>query len=480
MLALAVVFGPGEVDRRPEPGVVGGPAWGDCGDGFQCANLRVPLVHPAAGGEPGGEWLEIAVTRLPAGGGAGRRIGALVVNPGGPGESGVDYARAARLLFGAKVRERFDIVGFDPRGVGRSEPVECLADEELDAFVALDASPDTAKERAELAEGSGRFAEGCRRHSGRLLPHLGTVAVARDLDLLRQALGERRLTYLGKSYGTLLGVTYARLFPEHVRAMVLDGAIDPATPRPRLDAEQAAGFERALRAYAADCLAGKGCPFRSRTVGGALKEVSGLLRRTDEAPLPAGDGRRKVTQTSATLGLMAPLYDRALWPALTEALRRAFRGDGTLLLRNADQFTGRRDDGTYSNQTEANLAVNCADGGYPASYADRAVRTSRFGPYLAWSSLPCAYWPRSPVPGFRPPAPGAAPILVIGTERDPATPYEWARRLAGRLESGVLLGYESDGHTAYSNGSACVDQAVERYLVTGQPPGDGVVCPDIE
>jgi pimeloyl-ACP methyl ester carboxylesterase len=479
--AMAAAMAMTGLERGPERAgrPVGALAWTDCGGGFECATLRVPLAHRRPGEQVG-----IAVIRLPASGGAGERIGSLVVNPGGPGASGVEYARAARVVLGAEVRKRFDVVGFDPRGVGRSAPVECLSDAELDAFVALDGTPDTAGERLALEEGARRFAEGCRRRSGRLLPHLGTVDVAHDLDLLRQALGERRLTYLGKSYGTLLGAVYASLFPGRVRAMVLDGALDPGGSRVRLGVEQAAGFERALRAYAEDCLAAGGCPFRNRTVGGAVQEVSGLLRRADERPL-RGDGRRRVTQAVAVLGLLGPLYGRALWPELTETLRHAFQGDGALLLRNADQLTGRHDDGTYSNETEANMAVNCADGPHPrqpATYGRNAAaareRAPRFGPYLVWSSLPCAYWPHPPALGPLT-AKGAAPILVIGTERDPATPYAWARRLAGELGSGVLLGYRGDGHTAYSSGSRCVDEVVEEYLVAGVAPEDGAVCPGI-
>ncbi|MFG1704815.1 alpha/beta hydrolase [Nonomuraea sp. M3C6] len=431
---------------------------------------------------PDGERLEIAVIRLPA---RGDRIGSLVVNPGGPGSSGVEYARAARVVLSEEVRERFDVVGFDPRGVGASAPVECLSDEQLDAFVALDATPDSAKERAALEEGARGFAEGCRNRSGRLLAHLGTVDVARDLDLLRQQLGDQKLTYLGKSYGTFLGAVYADMFADNVRALVLDGALDPALSRLRLNSDQAVGFEEALRGYVRNCLAEEGCPFRSRTVDEALGEVSRLLRGTDGRPL-RGDGR-EVTEALARLGVLAPLYDRNSWPALTETFRRAFRGDGTLLLHNADQLTGRRDDGTYSNQTEANMAVNCVDGAYPANVAaygkgaaESFGRAPRFGPYIMWSSLPCAYWPASPTFDARPlTAEGAAPILVIGTRRDPATPYTWARALAGELESGVLLGYEGDGHTAYLNGSSCVDDAVDRYLLTGAAPADGTICPGI-
>ncbi|MFI6485559.1 alpha/beta hydrolase [Nonomuraea sp. NPDC050663] len=451
-------------------------AWHACGDDMECSTLAVPLDHA----RPQGEQLELAITRLPAG---GDRIGSLVVNPGGPGVSGLDYARAARSIVSEPILERFDIVGFDPRGVGRSSPVHCLDDAGLDAFLALDATPDTTDEQNALVTASRDFAAACQTRSARLLPHIGTVDVARDLDLLRDALGDPRLTYLGKSYGTLLGATYAELFPTKVRALVLDGALDPALPRLTLNTEQALAFDTAFRSYLRYCLADSGCPFSSRTVPGAAQELADLLRRTDTAPLRAA---RPVTEALATLGALTPLYDRSGWPILTAALRQARTGDGTLLLQQSDHLVGRLADGTYSNQTAANLAINCIDAPYPRdpqTYADAARTASRlspaFGSYLTWSSLPCAFWPATP-PRTRPlRGEGAAPILVIGTTRDPATPYSWAEALAGQLESGVLLGFDSDGHTAYFNGSGCVDEVVDRYLVAGVVPGEGVVCPDI-
>ncbi|GAA2301748.1 alpha/beta hydrolase [Nonomuraea roseoviolacea subsp. roseoviolacea] len=480
LVAVALLAAGCVRDERPLP-ATGALAWTDCGDGFQCAKLAVPLDHDV----PDGERIRISVIRLPA---TGDRIGSLLLNPGGPGGSGVAYARAAQSVVSPGVRARFDIVGFDPRGVGESAPVDCLDDRRLDAFLALDATPDDAAERAALERGSREFAQGCAAHAGKLLRHVGTVDAARDMDALREALGDRKLTYLGKSYGTFLGAVYADLFPGRTRALVLDGAVDPALSRFRFNADQAAGFEVAFRAYVDDCLARGDCPFRSRDADGALEELTELLRRTDRHPLPAGAGGdagdRVVTEPLALLGALTPLYDRGGWPMLTEALTQAFKGDGTMLLHNADTLVDRAFDG-YSNQTEANMAVNCVDGVYPkdvAAYeraaADLSRTAPRFGPYIAWSSLPCAYWPARPTFQNHPlTAKGAPPILVVGTTRDPATPYAWARSLAGELESGVLLTYDGDGHTAYNSGDTCVDTAVDRYLVTGAPPKNGATCP---
>ncbi|MGW4469770.1 alpha/beta hydrolase [Nonomuraea sp. NPDC004354] len=454
-------------------------AWSDCGDGFQCAELAVPLDYA----RPGADRLSISVIRLPA---TGDRLGSLVINPGGPGGSGIEYGRAARLVVSPEVRARFDVVGFDPRGVGESSPVDCLSDERLDAFLALDATPDTTAEVAALEKGSREFARGCQAASARLLPHLGTTNAARDLDILRAALGDDRLTYLGKSYGTSLGAHYADLFPRRVRALVLDGGIDPALTRVRLNEGQAKGFSDAFRAYAEDCVAAPDCLLRSRTVDGAVAELAEVLRRTDRRPLRGGG--RQVTEALATLGALTPLYDRRSWPLLSDALHAAANGDGDLLLRSADRLVGRAEDGTYTNQTEANMAVNCVDSPYPrttAGFAKAAEEAERkvpgFGAFIMWSSLPCAFWLAPPTTPARPlRASGAPPILVVGTTRDPATPYGWARALAGQLESGVLVSFDGDGHTAYLNGSTCVDGLVDAYLLTGRAPREDTRCPAIE
>jgi len=452
--------------------------WEPCDEDFQCTVLRVPLDYD----RPEGEVIDIAVLRSPATG--GDRLGSLVVNPGGPGGSGLDYARAARAVVSGAVRDRYDVVGFDPRGVGESTPIDCLSDDELDDFVAADASPDDEAEIAELQAQSEALGAGCLERSGDLLPHVSTVDVARDLDVLRAVLGDEQFTYLGKSYGTSIGATYAELFPERVGRMVLDGAMDPALPREQVALGQADGFERALRAYLDECLADD-CPL-GRTLGEAQVTLDNLLAVIDAQPLPAGDESRPLTQSLAVLGIGYPLYLRADvgYPALTEALTAALAGDGSPLLTLADLYLHRDEEGYQGNLNEAFYAVSCLD--RPDTFTVAEVQQAEdrfadvspvFGPYLAWSGLPCTIWPVEATAAPGPlTAEGAAPILVVGTTGDPATPYEWAVSLADQLASGVLLTYEGFVHTAYRKNNDCVDDAVDRYLIEGEPPEDALVC----
>jgi pimeloyl-ACP methyl ester carboxylesterase len=375
-------------------------------------------------------------------------------------------------------------VGFDPRGVGESTPIDCLSDDELDDFVAADASPDDEAEIAELQAQSEALGAGCLERSGDLLPHVSTVDVARDLDVLRAVLGDEQFTYLGKSYGTSIGATYAELFPERVGRMVLDGAMDPALPREQVALGQADGFERALRAYLDECLADD-CPL-GRTLGEAQVTLDNLLAVIDAQPLPAGDESRPLTQSLAVLGIGYPLYLRADvgYPALTEALTAALAGDGSPLLTLADLYLHRDEEGYQGNLNEAFYAVSCLDSPDTFTVAEVQQAEDRFadvspvfGPYLAWSGLPCTIWPVEATAAPGPlTAEGAAPILVVGTTGDPATPYEWAVSLADQLASGVLLTYEGFVHTAYRKNNDCVDDAVDRYLIEGEPPEDGLVC----
>ena len=464
------------------PSSVGPLDWGPCeeappvlGDGpeFQCAVLTVPLDEsdPAAG------TVDLAVTRLPVAVGRSR-IGSLVVNPGGPGASAVDYLQAASGLVPAPVRARFDLVAFDPRGVGRSAPVRCATTAELDAYFALDPSPDDAAELQAYERGNAALARGCAERSGRLLPHVATEEAARDLERLRRALGDERLTYLGYSYGTSLGAAYLEQFATRVRAMVLDGGIDPRLTWDALLGGQATGFDRALEAFLADCERTR-CEYRRAVDGDLLAAFDALAARVERRPLPA-DGTRTVGPGELTLGVGAGLYNRdSGWPQIAAALAAAEDGDGAPLLALSDSYL-ERGPGGYANISEANLAVNCVDRPWPretAPYLELADRVRpdapRFGPAIALSGLACASWP---VPAADEPAPvtaeGAPPVVVIGTTGDPATPYAWSVALAEQLASGVLLTYEGDGHTVYRVGAPdCLREPVDAYLLTAEAPG---------
>jgi pimeloyl-ACP methyl ester carboxylesterase len=456
------------------------PSWTDCQGGFQCATVKVPVDYA----KPGSGVLELSVIRLPVQD-RSQRIGSLVTNPGGPGGSGIEFIRGSATAFSESLRSRFDLVGFDPRGVGASDGVRCLDGRRLDRYFAADNSPDDQGEVDRLIAEGKEFAQGCSAKAARLLPHVGTVNAARDMDVLRAALGDRQLTYFGASYGTYLGAFYAEQFPRNVRALVLDGAVDPKLPAAQINLEQAKGFERALRAFAEDCVRTSGCPLGTGT-DAALNSVSDLLAQADETPLAnsLGDGRQ-VTEALVATGIAAALYQKEAWPTLRLALGRAVTdNDGTLLLKLADLLTERKQDGSYSNLMEANLAVNCVDKPFPgdvATYEKDAAAAKkaapRFGPFIVWGSLPCAYWPHKTAERPRAlTAAGAKPILVIGTTRDPATPYGWSEGLADQLESGVLLSLDGDGHTAYLAGNQCVGQAVDRYVIQGTAPKDGTMC----
>jgi pimeloyl-ACP methyl ester carboxylesterase len=487
--------GRGEVSAPPSASVSAAPvpadltafyeqkvAWNACGDDFQCGRLTVPVNYA----KPAGQTLQLALIRLRATD-AKDRIGSLVINPGGPGGSGVQYARAAGSVISERVRQHYDVVGFDPRGVAQSDPVQCLTDAQTDTLMASDPTPDDATEAARTVELAKTLAAGCRKRAGELLAHVGTADAAKDMDVLRAALGDSRLYYLGKSYGTFLGATYAQEFPQNVGRMVLDGAIDPSLSSEQVDLGQAKGFEQATRAFVADCVKGRGCPLGNDLDRG-MARLRELLGRLDAAPLPTRDPARPLTEGLGSLGVAVAMYDEGYWPTLRAALSQAFGGDGSALLQLSDLYTERDGKGHYtSNQNTVIYAVNCLDRPYrgssdPVKDAERDVKTfakqaPTWGAFLAWSELPCAYWPVKPATGPQAiHADGSGPIVVVGTTRDPATPYAWAQGLAEQLADGHLLTYEGDGHTAYRRGSRCIDKAVDAYLLRGDVPKDGLRC----
>ncbi|WP_237706703.1 alpha/beta hydrolase [Kribbella flavida] len=452
------------------------PDWERCGSGSQCATITVPLDYS----KPAGETIELRARKVPARDRTGK-IGTLFINPGGPGASGVEFAGAASFVLGSSLLRKFDVVGWDPRGVGDSTPVKCLDTEQLDAFIAADGSPDDEAEITALNTQAKTLAEGCRQRSGKLLPHVSTKDAARDIDVLRGIVGDSELYYLGMSYGTYLGATYAELFPKNVGRLVLDGAVDPSNTAEQNNMAQAKGFDTALEAFAADCAA------RSCRLGGSKEEVLAkvdkLLTESDATPLP-GNGDRNVPQALVVLGVIFPLYLKDYWPRLEDAVVDGLAGNGSRLLALADEYTDRTPRGYTTNANEVIYAVNCVDRQDITSIADAKADAAkyqaaspRFGAFLLWGSLACANWPVKAEDKPHPiKAPGAKPIVVVGTTRDPATPYEWAVGLAGQLESGVLVSRDGDGHTGYNEGNDCVDNAVETYLLQGTAPTADLKC----
>jgi pimeloyl-ACP methyl ester carboxylesterase len=468
-----------EVDAPLEPYYGQVVRWEDCGD-FQCATAVAPLDWDA----PGTDTIELALIRRPAG---GERVGTLFVNPGGPGVSGYDaVARSLDRTATAAVQDGFDIVGFDPRGVGRSTALDCYDDAELDRviFGVPRAVRGTNQWLTAQNEQTHAFGRACAQESGALLANVDTPSAARDLDMLRAALGEERLDFLGFSYGAYLGTVYAGLFPAHVGRMVLDGPIDPAIGQADIALAQAKGIERALRAYLGACIPAATCPFQG-TPDDALAIIRELLEAVGKTPIPSTDGRFLTTDT-LLIAIAAPLYDDETWPVLDQVLASVVAGQAEFALSVVDGYYGRTPEGAYAgNLAEALRAITCID--YPAQNNVEAMKEQArqlndaapyVGVFLTYGDLSCLSWPHHPeLPRAPIAAAGAAPILVLGTTNDPSTPYEWAVAVAAQLESGVLVTRQGDGHTAFNTGNACVDATVEQYLVEGVVPPADVTCP---
>jgi pimeloyl-ACP methyl ester carboxylesterase len=449
-------------------------AWTSCHGSFQCAELRVPLDYS----RPAGATLEVAVIRQKS---SGHHEGSLVVNPGGPGGSGVDFVAEAASAF-SQLTDHYDLVSFDPRGVGQSRPVRCLTSAQLTTYIDTNPVPTTAAGIAAIVAQAKQFANACYAKNGSYLSHVGTIDAARDMDVLRAALGDAKLTYYGASYGTYLGAKYAQLFPTRIRAMVLDGAINPNEPVSQENLIQAEGFQTDLDDFIAACVNSGSCPLGS-TAASAHAAIETLKANIAAHPLSVNGfvlGPGEFFE-----GLAAGLYSTSDWSQLWAALAAAAQGDGSKLLVFADSLTERdASTGDYSNLIESNTAINCIDRPSPRSLATYvalaksfAAKAPDFGTAIDYGSLPCAYWRVPPVEQVHPVhAAGAPPILVIGTTRDPATPYVWAQALASQLGSGVLLTHVGDGHTAYLDGNSCVDAAVKTYVDDLTPPKVGTVC----
>ncbi|MFF3936568.1 alpha/beta hydrolase [Streptomyces phaeofaciens] len=454
--------------------------WGRCkatadsapGSEWSCASLKVPLDWS----KPEGTTIDLALIRAKSRGSGGKRIGSLLFNFGGPGGSGVSTLPAFGSTF-SSLRDSYDLVSWDPRGVDRSEGVRCRSNKDIQAAESIDSTPDTPAEEQAYFQDSKDFGKGCEQAARSLLGHVSTTDTARDMDLMRQVLGDRQMHYFGISYGTELGGVYAHLFPKNVGRLILDAVVDPSADAVGHAENQARGFQRALEDY----LKSTG---QDPKQGSA--KIADLLDRIDGDPLPTSDGR-ELTQTLAVTGIVLPLYSKEGWPSLTSALEAAEAGDGSELLALADGYNERDPSGNYGTTTHSQRVISCLDD----KQRPTAEETKKllpefekispvFGDFLGWDTAGwCHDWP---VAGqFDTPevsAAGAAPILLVGNTGDPATPYEGARKMADELgkDVGVLLTWKGEGHGAYGSGSDCVDSAVNTYLLKGTVPKDGTVC----
>jgi pimeloyl-ACP methyl ester carboxylesterase len=461
--------------------------WATCYEDFECTDLRVPIDYAdlTVG------TFKIAVLRYKAQD-PKNRIGSLIVNPGGPGGSGVDYAYNAEYVFDPDVLDRYDIVGFDPRGVNRSAPIECLTDEETDANYASDAKPDTEAELEQALADSKDFIDKCES-ANEYLTHYSTAAAARDMDILRAALGDKKLNFFGKSYGTYLGTLYAQFFPDKVGRMILDGALDPNISILEQNISQAKGFDDALDAFLSDCAKQDDCPLPKNKQEATLKIIA-LFETAALNPLPrktkVENDERTATESLIVLGTASALYDDVDgWPKLRTAFLEGQQGYGDTFLDLADQYSGRSSDGSYmSNELDSGAIIDCLDWPDTRSVEKTKADAKRFtdaapvfGPYLAYTNISCKY--------LTPPtkdkltrttnkitAIKTAPVIVIGTTRDPATPYEWSVGLHEIFKNSKLISLDADGHTGQGRGSACVDEAVDAYMLKGLTPSKNLFC----
>ena len=459
-------------------------SWSSIDTRLDEARVTVPLDWS----DPTGATIEIAISRHRA---PGTAMGSLLINPGGPGGSGFDFVvNSAAYVVTNDVLASYDVIGFDPRGVGSSTPVVCYtdpADQDELLYGTYDVDYGTQEWIDELTARELDWANACLENTGPLLGHLDAASVARDMDVIRAVLGDTSLNYLGYSYGTYLGAVYAELFPEKVGRMVLDGAVDPQVSDLEALATQMAGFDSALRSYMAWCLSESGCPFTG-SVDNGLLQVRDLLDRIDDLELVASDGRQLDSATVGT-GIAYTLYSEWSWPSLTAMFAALAVGDPDPTFDNADSYYGRYGGWYDGNGNEIYTAVTCnegdlgTDGVTPLEGVeiidDRAPILGRYFAYDDYAVLDvvCSNWP---VPVAELPtsftAAGAPPILVIGTTNDPATPYIWAQNMANQLVNGHLITYNGEGHTAYNKSNSCVNDAVDDFFIDGTVPSSDPNC----
>ena len=443
--------------------------------GAQCGKLGVPVDYA----KPYGDAAAMALIKFPA---TGAKIGSLVINPGGPGESGVQAAATMVTSLPQQIRERFDLVGFDPRGVANSMPeVWCNSDADNDRLRAdpqVDYSPEGVAHIEKLAD---EFVQRCVNKMGTaFLANVGTANVVKDLDALRAALGDEKLTYLGYSYGTRIGSAYAESYPQKVRAMVLDGAVDPNADPIEADIRQSAAFQKAFNDFAADCAKSPDCALGTDPAK-AVDAYHSMVYPLVDKPAPTTDPRG-LSYSDAIVGTILPLYSPGLWRHLTQGLKELKGGRGDTMLALADLYMGRDPQGHYNNSTDVRVAVNCVDQP-PVKDRDKVVdedrRVRQAAPFMSYGEFTghaplntCAFWPVPPT--SRPheiSVHGLPPILVFSTTNDPATPYQAGVDLAKQL-GGALVTFDGTQHTVVLQGNACVDDIVSRYLIdlTVPPP----------
>jgi pimeloyl-ACP methyl ester carboxylesterase len=457
--------------------------WISCGgERTYCASIQVP----ADWSEPSGARLNIALAYRKAD--ATKPLGSVLFNPGGPGSSGASWVKDSGDQIGtSNLRKNFNVVGFDPRGVGASEPkVTCLNAKQNDKMFYGDSGFEVGspKDVLDTRTKMKTFIAACMKNSGPNLEYIDTISAARDLDVIRAVFGETKINYLGFSYGTYLGAAYAELFPKRVGHMVLDGAVDPTVSEDEQDLAQLKGFDQALKNFLTDCLGSQDCPFTGTLASAELK-VAKLMSQIEKQPLQTESGR-ELTVWGALTGIIMPLYSQDWWPTLSQGFAEALNGDGTTLLSLADTYNERNEDGTYaSNTIESNIAISCLDSRSPSDTASMAAANKKLvaaspmlGRYWQFGALTCEQWP---YPVAKRPASfkalGTERILVIGTTGDPATPYTQAVSLANDvLENAQLITFNGEGHTAYGLASACINSTVDAYFTKNLVPSQDPDC----
>lgn len=442
--------------------------WSPCNDGFECTSFKVPLDYSHIDGNSFVIQAIKHVANTPA-----KRLGSLIMNPGGPGGSAIDYVLSADSIVSKSIEDVYDLVGFDPRGVNLSQPIRCLTDAQEDTYLGGNGSVQSAADLATAISSAKLMASACAKAAGNKLAHYSTLDTARDMEILRILLKEPKLNYIGKSYGTFLGTLYAVLYPKTIGRVVLDGAVDPNISPRDANIAQAVGFETALKSFVA----------ANPTF--SISQIKNFLQSARTKPLTEYPNRQ-LSESLAITGIAAALYEPADgWPILKRALANAINhGNPADFFFLADSYNQRDPSGHYvSNQTDISSVIGCLDSKDPRTLAQvegdaKAFSAAApfFGPYLTYGGLSCLYWKAQPVATPVLKNLETNPLLIIGTTRDPATPYHWAQGLHKDLLNSTLITLNGDGHTGANRGSSCVDKAMNNYLLTGKSPAHDITC----